>query len=102
MLVYYECVSGKIEWYCLDYWVKYLDMDIVVVKCDIEYFIVMCDDIFLFLDVLYESGCEVVLVINVYLGSLLLKVEYIQFDVYIDMLIFIYEFGVMKEFQDLW
>ncbi|BBO29904.1 haloacid dehalogenase [Alteromonas sp. I4] len=102
MLAHYERVSGKIEWYCLDYWAKYLDMDIVAAKRDIEHLIAMRDDTLPFLDALHESGREVVLVTNAHPGSLSLKVEHTQLDAHIDTLISTHEFGVTKESQDLW
>ena len=99
---HYSRVSGRIEWYCLDYWAKHLDMDIVAAKREIEHLIAMRDDTLPFLDALHNSGREVVLVTNAHPGSLSLKVEHTKLDSHIDTLISTHEFGVTKESQDLW
>ncbi|MDC8829337.1 GMP/IMP nucleotidase [Alteromonas gilva] len=98
----YNRLSGQIEWYCLDYWAKRLDMDIVAAKREIEHLIAMRDDTLPFLDALHQSGREVVLVTNAHPDSLSLKVEHTRLDSHIDTLISTHEFGVTKESQQLW
>lgn len=98
----YEKVMGTINWYCLDYWAKKLDMDIVEAKREIDHLISMREDTLPFLDALHESGREVVLVTNAHPDSLSLKIEHTQLDSHIDTLISTHEFGVTKESQQLW
>ncbi|RDV24869.1 GMP/IMP nucleotidase [Alteromonas aestuariivivens] len=102
MLAQYDRVAGQIEWYCLDYWARELDMDIVAAKREIEHLIALRDDTLPFLDALHESGREVVLVTNAHPDSLSLKVEHTRLDKHIDTLISTHEFGVTKESQSLW
>ncbi|QJR80826.1 GMP/IMP nucleotidase [Alteromonas pelagimontana] len=102
MLAHYDRIMGQIEWYCLDYWAKTLDMDIVAAKREIEHLIAMRDDTIPFLNALKESGREVVLVTNAHPASLSLKVEHTKLDSHIDTLISTHEFGVTKESQSLW
>lgn len=102
MLAHYERITGQIEWYCLDYWADYLDMDIIAAKREVEHLITMRDDTIPFLDALKDSGREVVLVTNAHPGSLSLKVEHTQLDAHIDQLISTHIFGVTKESQLLW
>ncbi|WP_100642798.1 GMP/IMP nucleotidase [Alteromonas facilis] len=102
MLAHYERINGKIEWYCLDYWADYLNMDIVAAKREVEHLISMRDDTIPFLDALKESGREVILVTNAHPDSLSLKVEHTQLDTHIDQLISTHQFGVTKESQLLW
>lgn len=102
MLAHYERITGQIEWYCLDYWADYLQMDIVAAKREVEHLISMREDTIPFLDTLKESGREVILVTNAHPGSLSLKVEHTQLDSHIDQLISTHIFGVTKESQVLW
>lgn len=102
MLAHYERITGQIEWYCLDYWADYLQMDIVAAKREVEHLISMREDTIPFLDALKETGREVVLVTNAHPGSLSLKVEHTQLDSHIDELISTHIFGVTKESQVLW
>lgn len=102
MMAHYERIMGQIEWYCLDYWAKELDMDIVAAKREIEHLIAMRDDTVPFLDALHESGREVILVTNAHPDSLSLKVEHTHLDKHINTLISTHEFGVTKESQSLW
>ncbi|WP_100658547.1 GMP/IMP nucleotidase [Alteromonas flava] len=102
MLAHYARITGQIEWYCLDYWADYLDMDIMAAKREVEHLISMRDDTIPFLDALKASGREVILVTNAHPGSLSLKVEHTQLDSHIDQLISTHQFGVTKESQLLW
>ncbi|MCU7553514.1 GMP/IMP nucleotidase [Alteromonas sp. ASW11-19] len=102
MLAHYERVMGKIQWYCLDYWAKELDMDIMAAKREVEHLIAMRDDTLPFLEALHASNRQVVLVTNAHPGSLSLKVEHTRLDSHIDTLISTHEFGVTKESQSLW
>lgn len=102
MMAHYQRIMGQIEWYCLDYWAEYLDMDIVAAKREVEHLISMRDDTIPFLDALKASGRDVVLVTNAHPDSLSLKVEHTQLDSHIDQLISTHVFGVTKESQSLW
>lgn len=102
MMAHYERIMGQIEWYCLDYWADYLDMDIMAAKREVEHLIEMRPDTIPFLDALHESGREVVLVTNAHPDSLSLKVEHTKLDSHIDRLISTHQFGVTKESQSLW
>ncbi|MDU0353232.1 GMP/IMP nucleotidase [Paraglaciecola aquimarina] len=98
----YEKVIGTIDWYCLDFWARKLNLDIVAAKKEVEHLISMRDDTLPFLDALKASGREVILVTNAHPDSLSLKVEHTQLDEHIDLLISTHEFGVTKESQLLW
>ena len=102
MTAHYQRIMGQIEWYCLDYWADYLQMDIVEAKREVEHLIAMRDDTIPFLDALKASGRDVVLVTNAHPDSLSLKVEHTQLDSHIDQLISTHIFGVTKESQTLW
>ena len=95
-------VSGKIEWYCLDYWTEKLDLPIVELKREIKHKIALRPDTLPFLDALKKANKKVVLVTNAHPDSLSLKVERTALDEHIDLLISTHSYGVSKESQNLW
>jgi putative hydrolase of the HAD superfamily len=95
-------VSGKIEWYCLDYWTDKLDLPIVELKKEIKHKIALRPDTLPFLDALKKANKKVVLVTNAHPDSLSLKVERTELDKHIDLLISTHTYGVTKESQALW
>lgn len=98
----YAVLQGKLEWYCLDYWGKRLQLPITELKREVMHKIAMRADVPTFLQALKDSGREVVLVTNAHPGSLSLKIERTELSNYIDVLISTHEFGVTKESQALW
>ncbi len=98
----YAVLQGKLEWYCLDYWGKRLQLPINELKREVMHKIAMRADVPAFLQALKDSGREVVLVTNAHPDSLSLKIERTELSNYIDLLISTHEFGVTKESQALW
>lgn len=98
----YAVLQGKLEWYCLDYWGKRLQLPITELKREVMHKIAMRADVPAFLQALKDSGRDVVLVTNAHPGSLSLKIERTELSNYIDQLISTHEFGVTKESQALW
>lgn len=98
----YEAVAGTLKWYCIDYWQQRLDLDIMQAKQALKHLIVMRDDTLPFLDALHASGREVVLVTNAHQKSLALKTAQTGLDQHIQHMVSTHEFGVSKEFLELW
>lgn len=98
----YAELTGKLEWYCLDYWGKRLQLPITELKREVMHKIAMRADVPAFLTALKRSGRQVALVTNAHPGSLSLKLERTELANYIDTLISTHEFGVTKEQQALW
>lgn len=97
-----QMVSGRIEWYCLDYWEDKLSLPIVELKREIQHKISLRPDTLPFLDALRNSGKEVILVTNAHPNSLSLKVEKTALDKHINQLISTHQYNVTKESQLLW
>lgn len=95
-------VAGKIEWYCLDYWEKKLNLPIVEIKEEIKHKIALRPDTLPFLDALKKANKKVVLVTNAHPNSLSLKVERTALDTHIDQLISTHQYNATKESQVLW
>ena len=71
----YQKVAGQIQWYCLDYWQKTLDLPIAELKQEIKHLIALRDDVPAFLIALKDAGKSVILVTNAHPDSLSLKLE---------------------------
>jgi len=98
----YQQLQGKLEWYCLDYWTKRLDLPITALKREVQHKIAMRADTIPFLTALQQSGRRIVLVTNAHPDSLSLKIELTTLGQYINELVSTHEFGVTKEQQELW
>ncbi|GHG75358.1 haloacid dehalogenase [Alishewanella longhuensis] len=102
LMTEYQHLQGKLEWYCLDYWGKRLQLPITELKREIMHKIQMRADVPEFLTALKKTGRHVVLVTNAHPDSLSLKIERTDLANYIEQLISTHEFGVTKESQALW
>jgi HAD superfamily hydrolase (TIGR01509 family) len=98
----YAQLTGKLEWYCLDYWGRRLQLPITKLKREVMDKIQMRPDVPAFLTALKQSGRNIVLVTNAHPESLSLKLERTDLAKYITTLISTHEFGVTKESQTLW
>ncbi|QBL10625.1 GMP/IMP nucleotidase [Rheinheimera sp. D18] len=98
----YVELNGKLNWYCIDYWAKRLQLPINQLKREVMHKIAMRADVPDFLTALKHSGRQIVLVTNAHPDSLSLKIERTELAHYIDTRISTHEFGVTKENQALW
>ena len=90
------------DWYCLDFWTRELDLPIVELKREVAHLIQLRPDAELFLQALQESGRQVVLITNAHRDSLSLKMERIELRTYFQRLISSHDFGYPKEEQAFW
>jgi HAD superfamily hydrolase (TIGR01509 family) len=98
----YAQLTGTLEWSCLDYWGRRLQLPITELKREVMDKIQMRPDVPAFLTALKQSGRNIVLVTNAHPDSLSLKLERTDLAKYITTLISTHEFGVTKESQSLW
>lgn len=98
----YAALTGKIEWYCLDYWTERLQLPITELKREVMHKIKMRHDTPAFLTALKQSGRRLILVTNAHPDSLALKLECTNLADYIEDLVSTHQFGVTKEQQALW
>jgi len=71
----FRAVEGTMDWYCLDYWSRELDLDIVSLKKEIEHLIAVHTHVVEFLEAARASGKRLVLLTNAHSGSLSLKMQ---------------------------
>lgn len=95
-------IQGQLDWYCLDFWTRELDLPIVELKREVAHLIQLRPDADLFLQALQRSGRQVVLITNAHRDSLSLKMERVQLRTWFQRLISSHDFGYPKEEQRFW
>lgn len=98
----YERAAGTLEWYCLDYWRRTLDLDIVRLKEEIRHLIAFRPEAGEFLNALRAAGKRAVLVTNAHGESLALKLRETGLDGHLDHVYCAHDFGLAKEDRDFW
>jgi len=98
----FRSVEGTMDWYCLDYWSRELDLDIVLLKREVEHLIAVHPHVIEFLEALRKTGKRVVLVTNAHHKSLSLKMELTQLGGHFDAVICAHDIGRPKEDPVFW
>jgi len=102
LLPLFKSMEGKLEWYCLDYWSKALDLDITGLKAEISGLISVLPHVTEFLSALKQTNKKVLLVTNAHRDSLSLKMEKTCLQPFFDDIICSHDFGFAKEHQEFW
>lgn len=98
----YTQAKGSLDWYCVEFWTRELELDIEMLKHEVAHKIsihYMVED---FLQTLKNIGKRVVLVTNAHPLSLSLKMKKTGLDCYFDNMINAHELGLAKEHQGFW
>ena len=95
-------MEGTIEWYCLDYWTKELNLDISGLKIEISEKISILPHAVEFLFKLKQSTKKILMVTNAHRESLYLKLEKTKIDLYFDEIISSHDYGIPKENLLFW
>lgn len=95
-------LQGQMNWYCLDFWTRELDLPIVELKREVAHLIQLRPGADLFLQALQDSGRQVILITNAHRDSLTLKMERVELRTYFQRLISSHDFGHPKEEQAFW
>ena len=102
LLMLMKKAEGTLDWYCLDYWTRLLEIDIVSLKREIDHLIEMRPEASNFLEKLHASEKKVYLITNAHHDALELKLEKAQISHYFDDLVSSHQFGHAKEAQEFW
>ena len=95
-------IQGQMDWYCLDFWTRELDLPIVELKREVAHLIQLRPDADAFLQALQKSGRQVILITNAHRDSLSLKMERVELRTWFQRLISSHDFGYPKEEQAFW
>ena len=88
--------EGKLTWYCLDYWEKTLELDIMKLKNDISYLIKVHEHVLNFLNAAKRNKKQIFLVTNAHRKGIELKMKASSLQNYFDKIISSHDFGVPK------
>jgi putative hydrolase of the HAD superfamily len=98
----YQSVAGTMNWYCVDYWSRELQLDIARLKEEVAHLIAVHPHVVDFLQALRRANKRVVLVTNAHHKSLALKMERTRLRDYFDAVICAHDIGIPKEHPDFW
>ncbi len=98
----FRATEGTMDWYCLDYWSRTLDMDIVMLKEEVAHLIAIHPHVPQFLHALRRSGRRTVLVTNAHHQSLALKMKRTRLGEHLDAVICAHDLELPKEEPEFW
>jgi len=98
----YEKVAGTMNWYCVDYWSRELQLDIARLKQEVAHLIAVHPQVTSFLGAVKTARKRLVLVTNAHHKSLALKMERTRLHGYFDAIICAHDIGVPKEHPEFW
>jgi len=94
--------KGTLNWYCLDYWSRELEVDIVQLKREIADRIAFRPHVKDFLAALKQQHIRTVIVTNAHRDGLNLKIERTSIDQLVDHVISSHDYQLPKEDQGFW
>jgi len=98
----FKAMEGQLEWYCLDYWSRELQLNIAGLKLELAGLIAVHPHVTEFLELVRGSGKRLLLVTNAHQDSLNLKMEKTCLHAFFDEIIISHDFGLAKEQQGFW
>ena len=99
---YIEKHEGTLNWYCLDYWSEFLQMDVAAVKGEIKHKVEIRPFVKEFLMQLRNADKRLVLITNSHPDGVKLKLDVTEVDQWLHMVISSHEFQSPKEDQVFW
>lgn len=98
----YKKVEGTLDWYCVDYWTRELELDIALLKREIDHLIRVHPYVGDFLRAVRARGKRLMLVTNAHGKSLALKLEHTKLDIHFDAVVCAHDLGRPKEDVAFW
>lgn len=102
LLPRYQRVAGTMNWYCVDYWTRELQLDIARLKEEVSHLIAIHPHVPAFLEAARNAGKRVVLVTNAHHKSLALKMQRTRLADRFDAVISAHDLGIPKEHPEFW
>ncbi|NLO78741.1 MAG: GMP/IMP nucleotidase [Xanthomonadaceae bacterium] len=102
LLPHMRRLEGSMQWYCLDYWSRALELDIPALKREVGHLIGFRPRAVEFLQALERAGKRRVLVTNAHRAALALKCERTELAAHLDVMISSHDFGHPKEQAGFW
>lgn len=98
----FKSMEGTLEWYCLDYWSRELQIKIPELKARIAHLISVHDGVVDFLHAARENQKTIMLVTNAHPDAVSLKMHHTQLENQFDQIISSHQFGLPKENPEFW
>jgi putative hydrolase of the HAD superfamily len=98
----FAAAQGTLDWYCVDYWSRELDLDIALLKLETAHLIAIHPHVPAFLAAVRASDRRAVLVTNAHHKSLALKMERTRLGGHLDAVISAHTLGLPKENHSFW
>jgi putative hydrolase of the HAD superfamily len=98
----YQRVEGTLDWYCVDYWTRELDLDIALLKEEVDHLIGVHPHVLEFLDAVRAAGRRLVLVTNAHGKSLDIKFRRTRLNGHFDRVLCAHDLGLPKEQAGFW
>lgn len=98
----YRRVEGTLDWYCLDYWQRELELDLVALKHEIGHMVTWRPHAEAFLDALAAAGKRRVLATNAHPGSMGFKFERLPLGPRFEARYTSHDLGAPKEDAAFW
>lgn len=98
----FEQNAGSLNWYCLDFWSRELNLPIRELKLETAHLIALRPDADTFLQAIKQAGKRVILITNAHRDSLSLKLEKVHLAPYFERLISSHDYGFPKENPQFW
>jgi GMP/IMP 5'-nucleotidase len=102
VLARYRAVEGTLDWYCVDYWTRELELDIARLKEEVAHLIAVHPHVEDFLAATRSAGKRVVLVTNAHHKSLSLKLRMTGIEQHFDAIVCSHDLGLPKEHRGFW
>nr|CAA6830615.1 MAG: FIG001957: putative hydrolase [uncultured Thiotrichaceae bacterium] len=97
-----NAIEGTLNWYCLDYWDEYLDLDVAVLKHEVADRIAIREGVEEFLNHLRMMEKRSVLLTNAHERIVDLKFGYVEIEHFFDDVITSHSLGLAKEDERFW
>jgi HAD superfamily hydrolase (TIGR01509 family) len=94
--------EGTLNWYCLDFWARELNIDITLLKQEVAHLIAVHPHVIEFLAALRATAKRSILVTNAHPKSLALKLERTRLGEYLDAIVSAHDIGHPKEEPAFW
>ncbi|MCU7834294.1 MAG: GMP/IMP nucleotidase [gamma proteobacterium symbiont of Taylorina sp.] len=98
----FQAIEGSMNWYCVDFWSRELDLNIALLKAEIKHLIQIHPYVIEFLETLEKAGKRRVLVTNAHQKSLALKMKSTPLADLLDKVICAHDLGLPKEEVQFW
>jgi len=98
----YKQIEGTLDWYCVDYWTRELDLDIALLKEEVNHLIGVHPYVVDFLDAVRARGKRLVLVTNAHGKSLNIKFRRTRLNGHFDAVVCAHDLGLPKEQPAFW